>query len=280
MKKILIPIDFKFNSYDAIDYAIALFKREQCEFYFLNTYTYDIEGLNAIHMLQADDDWYDKPKHDSENSLGKVIQKYTINNRDTNHRFSAISECSNLIEGIKKAIKDIKIDLVVIPGKDSTNESSEKYSKNTKRIIEYIRECPVMVIPSSAKIHKKPKFVLVSNFELDLPKSELDNWFDLIKITSGSLKIVTLSGKEELSELQKANQNKVCSHLEMLSEETIQVEYIENASALKDFARCHSDYIICLMDRKPDFWRILGISHSRITNLGPLSRTPVIALHR
>ena len=74
MKKILIPIDFKFNSHDAIDYAIRFFKREQCEFYFLNTYTYDISGLNTIDLLQADDDWYDKPKCASEDNLGYCIR--------------------------------------------------------------------------------------------------------------------------------------------------------------------------------------------------------------
>lgn len=280
MKKILIPIDFKFNSYQAIDYAIEFFKGEACDFYFINTYSYNIEGLNAIHLLQADDDWYDKPKHDSEDNLGKVIEKYVFNSRDAEHRFSAISECSNPLEGIKKAIKNIKIDLVVVPGKDCTDRGSIAYSRNTKRIIEHIRECPVMIIPSAAKIHKKPKFVLVSNFELDLPIGELENWFELVKITKGSIKIVSLIGKEELSKQQIVNQSKVRHHLELLSENTVKVEYIENVPALKSFARHHTDYIICLMDRKPDFWRKLGITHSRITNLGPLTSIPVIALHR
>lgn len=280
MKKILIPIDFKFNSHDAIDYSIQFFKREQCEFYFLHTYTYDLSGLNTIDLLQADDDWFDKPKCESENNLGKIIQKYAFNKRDAKHRFSAISEYSNLIQGMKKAIKEINIDLVVLPGKDKTGDGTIRYSRNTKRIIEHIRECPVMIIPASSKMHKKPKFALVSSFDLDLPISELENWCELVQIAKGSIKIVTLSAKEKLSELQKANQSKVRYQLEMLTKEKIQMEYIKNAPALKDFARDHVDYIMCLIDRKPDFWRKLGITHSRITDLGPIPSTPVIALHR
>tara|TARA_R100000935_G_scaffold15425_2_gene30823 strand:- start:43985 stop:44827 length:843 start_codon:yes stop_codon:yes gene_type:complete len=280
MKKILIPINFKFSSYDAIDYAVTFFKKEKCQFYFLNTYSYDINGLNGIQLLQADDDFFEKPKLFSEVNLGQAIDKYTHNNRNDKHRFNAISQCSNLIEAIKKTIKKVEIDLVVLPGRDNTNEGVERYSRNTKNIIENIRECPVMIIPSSAKMHKKPKFVLVSNFDLALPKAELENWYSLVKISNGSIKIVTLSGKENLSGLQIAHQNKVRYYLEMLSEKSIAVEYVENAPALKDFAKYHSDYIICLMDRKPDFWRKLGITHSRITDLGPLPGTPVIALHR
>ncbi len=280
MKKILIPINFKFSSYDAIDYAVQFFKKEKCQFYFLNTYTYDVNGLNGIQLLQADDDFFEKPKHTSEMSLGQAINKYTHNSKNENHRFNAISECSHLIDAIKKTIKEVEIDLVVLPERDNADGCAVRYSKNARNIIENIRQCPVLIIPSSAKMCKKPKFVLVSNFDTNLPQTELENWYGLVKIASGSIKIVTLSSKEDLSELQRSNQNKVRFHLEMLSEKPIAVEHVENASALKDFTKNHSDYIICLMDRKPDFWRKLGVTHSKITSLGPLPSTPVIALHR
>ena len=280
MKKILIPIDFKRSSYDAIDYAVKFFKKEECQFFFLNAYTYDVNGFNAIHLLQANDNIFEKPRHTSEISLGQAVNKYIHNNSNEKHRFNAISECSSLVDAIKKTIKEVEIDLVVLPRKDNANKSMERYSKNTRNIIDNIRECPVLIIPSSAKMHENPKFVLASYFGLDVPKAELENWYSLIKIANGSIKIVTLSSKEGLSELQKANQSKVCSHLEMHFKKPIKIEYIENAAALKKFAKHHSDYIICLMDRKPDFWRKLGITHSRITDLGPLPSTPVIALHR
>ncbi|RFN58794.1 hypothetical protein [Marixanthomonas ophiurae] len=67
----------------------------------------------------------------------------------------------------------MEIDLVVLPGKDNANKSMERYSKNTRNIIDNIRECPVLIIPSSAKMHENPKFVLASYFGLDLPKAEL-----------------------------------------------------------------------------------------------------------
>lgn len=279
MKKILIPIDFKINSHDAIDYAINFFEREQCHFYFLNTFTYNIEGLNAIHLLQADEDWFEKPKQDSEKKLGAVIEKYAFNNQGQQHRFSAISKCKDLVEGIKTAIKEVEIDLVILPGNKVGTDTTEKYSKNTKRIIENIRGCPVMIIPSSAKLHKKPEFVLISNFKEELPKAELRNWHELVKIAKGTIKIVTLSVKDEMTLLQKENQNRVRFQIEMLSGSPIIIQYVETVRDLKNFAKYHSDFIICLMDRKPDFWRICGITHSPVTNLGPLQSTPLIALH-
>lgn len=280
MKKILIPIDFKFNSYDAIDYAVAFFKSEKCHFYFLNTYTYDVDGLNAINLLQADDDWFEEPKQNSEIRLERAIRKYTFNNRNENHWFNAISECTNLVEGIKKTIKDLKIDLLLFAGKGQTNIEAKIYSKNTKRIIDNIRECPVMIIPASAHIKNNPKFIFVSNFEINLPNREIENWYELVKITKGSVKIISLSRKDKLTTFQIANQNKVRLQIEKLFEIPVSIEYLETPLDLRNFSQYNSDHIISWMERKPDFWRRFGLTHSRITSLGPLPSNPLIALHR
>lgn len=279
MKKILIPIDFELNNYDAIKYAINFFKQEACEFYFINTYTCEIDALDALSIIQEYDARFEKPRVASEKNLGELIQRFSFESQNKKHRFNAISQCSNLIEGIKKTIEEIGIDLVILPGKNTINGTAEKYSKNTKRVIENVRECPVMIIPSSAKLQKDPEFVLVSSFEEELPKAELQNWYELVKIAKGTIKIVTLSGKDKMTPLQKENLNRVHFQIETNTLQPIRIDYVETVRDLKDFANYHSDYIICLMDRKPDFWRICGITQSQITNLGPLKSTPLIALH-
>jgi len=279
MKKILIPIDCNLNSEEAIEYSIKFFRSTACEFYFINTYTNEMDELNALSILKADDERFEKPKADSEKSLGTLIQKYSCNKQDKKHHFSAISECTGLIEGVKKAIKEIEIDLVVLSGKNDTKNISEKYSKNTKRIIENVRECPVMIIPSSAKLEKQPRFVLVSNFKEEIPKAELQSWYELVAIVKGKIKIITLSGKNKMTSSQKANQKRVRFQIETDTKNPIEVEYLDTVDDLKFLVNFHSDYIICLLDKKPDFWRICGFTKSRIANLGPLKSTPLIALH-
>lgn len=280
MKKILIPIDIKLNNYDAIDYAVTFFKRESCEFYFLNTYSYNVTDTDAIHLLHEDDDLFEKPKTDSIQSLGRVIQKYTYNNRNKKHNFYAISEDADFIDGIKDTIKKLKIDLVLIAAQKTIEGKTCRYSRNTKQIIEIVRECPVMVIPPSANMQKNPEFVLASSFEVELPIKELENWYELVKIAKGNVKIMTLANKGNMTAVQITNQNKVHSQLENCSKTEVEIEYLETAQDLKNFADNHTEYIICLMDRIPDFWRKYGFSQSRITSLGPLKASPLIALHR
>ena len=279
MKKILIPINFNFNGYEAINYAIKFFEDEECHFYFFNTFTYDVQGLNAIQLLQEDENWFEKPKNYSENKMRAVTNKYLYNNRAKKHLFSALTDCTNLIEGIKKAIKENEIDIVVFPGKKDTNNSSEKYSRNTIRIIENIRECPVIILPPTAKFHKKPEFILVSKFENELSTSELQSWCHLVKITKGTIKIVTLSKKDEMTTLQKYNQNLAFLEVANFSNNKIKLENIESINELKERSNIACSYIICLIDKKPNIWRICGLSTSWITNFGPLQHAPLIALH-
>ncbi|AVI52068.1 hypothetical protein C5O00_13250 [Pukyongia salina] len=280
MKKILIPIDLDLDSYHAIDYAVNFFRNESCEFYFLNMYNYDVDGLKAIDLLQAEDDWFEKPKIASANTLGKVIQRYAANKGNGKHIFRAISECGMLIEGMKKYIIDLKIDLLVLPGKDYNDGRIQRYSRNYKGIIDNIRECPVMLIPSSVEIHENSKFLLVSKFKSELPKNEIEKWYELVKIVNGSVKIIALSEKNQMTVKQRTYLKMLDLQMNMWSGDPVMIEYINNAHELKNYVADHPYHIICLMDRKPDFWRKCRLKHSWIVNLGPLSNTPVIALHR
>lgn len=279
MKKILIPIDFSFNSYNAIDYAVHFFKNIECQFYFLNTYTYDVNNINAIHLLQSEDNTFEKTKSDSEKNLGLAIQKYSCNNKNDKHRFNAISKCSNLIEGIKNTIKEIDIDLVLMAGKIQSQQITNKYSRNTESIIENIIECPVMIIPHSANVKKNLELVLISSFETELPTTELKKWYDLLIVAKAKSKIIVLNNSKDMSNTQKMNLTSLLNNIQDLSGYILPVHYIETKDEAKKFAQLHSECIFCIIDTKLNLWRKLGLSHSQIVDFGPFNTTPLIALH-
>ncbi|MEZ4792404.1 MAG: hypothetical protein R2783_02715 [Gelidibacter sp.] len=160
MKKILIPTDFSLNSYQTIDYVTELFKNENCEFYFLNTYTHGVAGLSAIELLQADDDFFDIPKEESLKQLGKLVQRYTLNSNSQQHTFYAISESVGLIDGLKSNIEKIGIDLVILTG-----NAEKPVGKNTQTILEKIRSCPILIVPPHASMTKGIHLTIASRFQ-------------------------------------------------------------------------------------------------------------------
>ncbi|WP_298326104.1 hypothetical protein [uncultured Dokdonia sp.] len=280
MKKILIPIYLNHHNCDAIDYAVKFFKREVCEFYFLNTYSYNVQGLNAIQLLQADEDWFERPKQESQERLSRLIKKYSYNNRNKNHGYNAISECTGLISGIKKNITELAIDIVVVSCKDKLNRDVNMYCKNTSLIIDEIRACPILIMPTATKQKRNPVFALVSDFKSEISEEEIESWYEIVKLSNGSLKIVVSNSMNEMTNQQISNQTKVCYYLRTLTNSSVVVDYLNTTSDIKEFANTHSNHIISLIDKKPDFLRKYGLGHSTITNLGPLSSSPLIALHQ
>ncbi|QHI39304.1 hypothetical protein IMCC3317_47140 [Kordia antarctica] len=277
MKRILIPIDFTFDNYNTIDYAINFFKEERCEFYFLNTYSYEINGLSALKILQSDEDWYDKPRLNSEKKLADIRSRYKLKNKK--HSYENISACINPIEGIKETIKNFDIDLVVVTSDHKNKTISHGYTGNVKNIIESVRECLVMIVPQPTYLKEHPEFILASSFEIEIPITELEKWYELVRIVNGSVKVVVLANKKNRTSLQIENQTKIHAQLETLSGTTVTVDYLETPDDLKKLAENQDDCIISLIDKKPNFWRKHGLSQSKITKLGPLHVTPLIALH-
>ncbi|WP_281542184.1 universal stress protein [Maribacter aestuarii] len=75
MKNILIPTDFSENAWNAIVYALKLFKDEECKFYLLNTYTPAIASSRFM-AASFDGGVYANTAHEfSENGLKRTIAK-------------------------------------------------------------------------------------------------------------------------------------------------------------------------------------------------------------
>ena len=59
MKRIVLPTDFSDNSWNAIKYALQLFKGQECMFFLVNTYTplifqMDYSALDSINYGLVD----------------------------------------------------------------------------------------------------------------------------------------------------------------------------------------------------------------------------------
>ncbi|MEP3836765.1 MAG: universal stress protein [Algibacter sp.] len=274
MKKILIPTDFSQNSYQAIDYTMKLFKNETCAFYFLNTYSYNAHGLSAIEMLQADDEWFEKPKEESLQHLGELLERFTGANSNSKHRYHVISECATLVEGIEKQVKEIGIDLIVLKG-------GIVVSKKVKIIIDKVRTCPILIVPSFASIHKKLKLTITSTFRHPVRTVEVDAFLNILSNTNCAINILVLEEEESVTPEVKNNLKLFVNHLEKFPNSLVQVEYMKGSRSLKDYAITHLNSIMCITDKKPGLLRKIGLTQSKaISVLEKINKNPVLAIHQ
>jgi len=276
MKKILIPTDFSLSSIQTINNVIQLFKNESCEFYLFNAYTCGTSGLNAIEMLQADDEWFEKPKDESLKQLGKLVELYTFKSNYPKHTFNAISECINLIEGIKNTILKIDADLVIL-----SNTAEKTIGKITENILESIRTCPILIVPPHASNGKHIQLTIASDFKQKINTSEIEKFCKTLDNTNFEIGILVLEEQNTLSNESITNLESLITYLKRYSKTSIDLEYAKSSKDLEDYAISHLDDIICVIDKKPDLFRKIGLYKSNvISTLGQLRTNTVLTIHQ
>lgn len=276
MKKILIPTDFSLNSYQTIDYITELFKNEYCEFYVLNTYNYDLSSINTIEMFQADDEWLDKPKEESMQQLGMLVERYTIKTKNDKHEFNAISDCMNLSDSIKKNVEELSADLIILTGKiDKT------IGKRTEAILEKIRSCPILIVPPHASVSRGVHITIASDFKEKINTLEIYKFIKALENTNIEVRILVLEQENTLESEAANNLEALLIYLNEIFHKRIDIEYVRPTFHLKDYAASNRDGIMCVVDKKPDVFRKIGLFKSNIIpTLKQLRNNTVLTIHQ
>ncbi|QWX84891.1 hypothetical protein H0I23_04405 [Cellulophaga sp. HaHaR_3_176] len=276
MKKILIPTDLSLNSYQTIDYVTELFANEQCEFYFLNAYNYGLSGLNAIEMLQADEEWFDKPKKESIEQLWKLVERYTLKSKNTKHAFNAISNCMNLTDSIKKNVEELSTDLIILTGR-----AKENVGNTTESILEKVRNCPILIVPPHASSSDGINLTIASDFKQKININEIDRFCRTLTNTNFRVGVLVLEKQNSLSKEACNNLEGLINYLAKFSIEPIGLEYIKSSYRLKDYAASNIKGILCIIDKKPDLFRKIGLYKSNVISiLKKINTNTVLTIHQ
>src|SRR5690625_1264734 len=90
MKKILLPTDFSKNAYNAIAYAVQLFKEEQCTFYLLHTIMPGSYSIASIDDGPSTKVIEDVARRNAEERLQKIVMEMKTKFANAKHTFEVI----------------------------------------------------------------------------------------------------------------------------------------------------------------------------------------------
>ncbi|MHA7056279.1 universal stress protein [Aquimarina sp. M1] len=266
MKKILLPTDFSDNSWNAIDYAAALFKYETCTFYLLNVYNKIIYESVHLSDIPTERSIENTVKANAITNLEHLRKTITHTNANQKHQFEIIAALGSLTDVIQDVVKSEKIDLIITGTKGATGTKEVFMGSNTVRIINSIKKCPVLAIPNDVTFSSKPsEITFATDFTHFYSKEELRPLVDLAKSFKAAIRIVYVQQEEgSLSEEQKFN-------LGMLQKYFKNIKYYQHtltksdsvSKSLKIFTKELDIYLLAM----------LNYSHSFVDKL---TREPVI----
>ena len=176
MKRILLPTDFSENAYNAIAYALQLYKNETCEFYLLHTYTPAfvsagsmIDSYSALTLQKV-------AQENAEKKLNSLKEKLDDNFNNSKHSFTTVASFNMLISEMKRITEENAIDLVIMGTQGATGAKEIFLGTHTMYSIKKMK-IPVLAVPANFG-YEEPKEIL---FPTDYKVQKDNRYLDLIK---------------------------------------------------------------------------------------------------
>ncbi len=172
MTRILFPTDFSDNSFEAINYALTVYKDIECTFYLLNTYTppvYHTEYLIGSPGLIGLGDIL---QNNSATQLEELKNRLENQYNNPKHSIVVRSAFNTLLGEISETVEAEHIDLIVMGTKGATGAQEILFGTNTVHVIKKAK-CPVIAVPPNFKYETPKEILFPTDYEIEYEKEKL-----------------------------------------------------------------------------------------------------------
>ncbi|MDY8134909.1 universal stress protein [Aquimarina sp. 2201CG5-10] len=277
-KKILLPTDFSKNSWNAISYAIELYKNAECDFYILNVFNVTGYAIDSMMVPEPGERLYEQAKEKSEKGLGKILDRLSFRDNYLGHKFYAVSQFNSLLDAIKDLVEKKDIEMIVMGTKGTTNAMSVVYGSNTVLTMEKVRNCPVMAIPSDV-IYQEPKeIVFPTDYKTHFKHRELQYLIEIARISNSAVRFLHITNDNSLDKEQENNKDLLKEYFENIPHSFHTLKNVDVQGGLSCFVQSRDSDMITFINRKHSFFGSI-LSKPMVKSLGHHTTVPVLALH-
>ncbi|PQJ76284.1 universal stress protein [Polaribacter glomeratus] len=202
MKHILLPTDFSENAYNAMSYAVQLYKDIDCTFYIL--YTYTPISISAGSMIDnySTLPLIDQKKEIAERKLKEIEDRLNTTFSNTNHTFISMVSLNLLLTEMAEVIKEKDIDFVIMGTKGATGAKEIFIGSNTMQAVKNLK-CPIMAIPSGFKYEKPSEILFPTDYEVHKSNKYLSLIKELCEKNNSRLHLLNVYQDVPLKEKQE-----------------------------------------------------------------------------
>ncbi|WP_428741007.1 universal stress protein [Tenacibaculum sp.] len=279
-KKILLLTDFSEASYDAIAYALELFKTERCDFFVLNVFKTVYNLIEDIVPPKPKEKGYDEPKKKSLAGLDRVSKR--IESKEENnpfHQFNYLSlNGKSLLSIVDEVVEQKDIEMVIMATKGLTDDVSSVFGSNAIQVMEKIRNCPVLVVPKGAQKKIPKEIVFPTSYRTHYKKRELAYLIDIVRACNASLRVLHITNNDNIDESQKERKEMLKEYFEGLDYSFHSLSCITVPMAIKCFVESRDSDMVAFINKKHPFFDTI-FSKPLVKEIGYKLKVPVLVLH-
>ncbi|MHA7865356.1 universal stress protein [Flagellimonas marinaquae] len=224
-KRIILPTDFSKNSWNAIVYALTVFKDDPCDFFILNSFQVGASGLSTKMARYNDTRLYNLMKEQSERDLKREMEKINALDKNPNHNFIPRSEQATLVNAIGKTVYKEEVDYVIMGTKGVSGLKEVFMGSNTYEVIQEIDFCPIIAVPEDYQTDGElDSLMLATGYEHLFENYELQPLLNLPVNFKAKLRIVYVGNPEDMTDAQKASKEALQKKVATIDHEFVEVE--------------------------------------------------------
>ena len=277
-KRILIPTDFSKNALNAIRYALELYKKQPCEFYFLNVFRVDYYTTDTLIVPEPGSAPYEAAKAKSEEGFSKLLDTLELQHDNPKHTYHTISSYNLLSEAIKQTIADKDVDLLIMGTQGATGAKGVIFGSNTVNAMEIIRECPVLAVPEDVSFATPKEIVFPTDYKSSFKRRELSYLIEIAKMHHTSIRVLYVAKRSDLNDKQESNKELLDTILGSVEHSFHILSEKDVSEGITSFVESRDSDMIAFINHKHFFFSSV-FSKPLIKEIGYDAKTPILALH-
>ncbi len=277
-KRILIPTDFSKNAFNAIKYAIELYKREYCEFFILHSYYLPGYSKDNLLVPEPSEKKLIEVKERSEKNIEKLKVKVQFNDGNTNHKIHFLNEFGPFYDVLKKTIEKEDIELIIMATRGETDDKNVILGSNAVKTMEKNRNCPVFAIPGNVMFKDPNEIVFPTSFKTHYKEKELATLIEISRLTNAPIRILHVQKGKELSKEQLENKTLLDRILDSTTFTHHELYNVDLQEGVRCFVQSRESEMIAFVNKKHNFFESI-FSNPMVKELGMHTNVPLLAMH-
>ena len=276
MKKILLPTDFSDNSWNAIKYALQLFKEETCTFYLLNTYTPIVYHVEYVMVSPSQFGLADAIRESSIKGLDTIEKqiKETFNN--PKHSFKKRASFNTLILEIKELVEEKGIDYVIMGTKGATGAKEVLFGSNTVQVFKHVK-CPVLAVPDEFEFEAPKDILFPTDYEINYQDKQIKPIVEIAKLFTSRINVLHVSYGTDLLDEQEQNKAKLETYFKKVAHLFHEVSKQDVTDAITNFQQKARINLLIMINNKHSFFENLFFK-STINQIGFHLKIPFLVI--
>lgn len=278
MKNIMIPTDFSENSWNAIEYALRLYKKDRCNIYLLHvvsTMEYLGDDLSLVPAISTLEVTMIKDAKVQLQTMEKRIARLPFNTR---HNFIPMAVYGLFLETLRNEVKEKGIDVIVMGTKGASGLKKVVLGSNAGDVITKVH-CPVLIVPEDAEYHSPKEIAFPTDYNIFYGVTILDTVLEMARINNSSVRILHVSKKDEkLNEGQKRNKELLEAYFEGTPHSFHNLTNNKLDSAIQNFVESRDINMITMVAKHLNFFEQI-LFKPTVEEISYHTKIPFLVLH-